>query len=248
MKAKFSIINSLSKDVFVKVMHCSSSKDVLDTLKKTYHGTDRVKEAKIQLLKSRFENIKMSDNEKVEDYLLKIDEIVNGIRGLGEKNDDIDVVKKVLRSLPDNFDSKICYIEETRDINKYTMEDIHGALVAYEMRKLGKQKSTSKEAAFKVEKKVKQVSSESEDLDVLEAHFSRKLKKEAGIYKGKIPFKSFSCGKIAHFASKCPYNSHDEVDDKKEKSSKNKFYNKKKFFMKKKSLISDVLDSEPSSF
>ena len=53
----------------------------------------------------------MSNDEKVEDYLLKIDETVNAIRGLGEKIDDIDVVKKVLRSLPDRFDSKICYIE-----------------------------------------------------------------------------------------------------------------------------------------
>lgn len=42
----------------------------------------------------------MGNDEKVEDYLLKIDEIVNGIRGLGEKIDDIDFVKKVLRSLP----------------------------------------------------------------------------------------------------------------------------------------------------
>ena len=138
MKAKFSILNSLSKDVFVKVMHCSSSKEVWDKLKNTYHGNDRVKEAKIQHLKSRFEDLKMGNDEKVEDYLLKIDETVNGIRGLGEKIDDIDVVKKVLRSLPDKFDSKICSIEETRDINKYTMEDIHGALVAYEMRKFGK--------------------------------------------------------------------------------------------------------------
>ena len=75
------------------------------------------------------------------------------------------------------------------------MEDIHGALVAYEMRKFGKQESTSKEAAFKVEKKVKQVSSKLEDLDVLEAHLSRKLKKGEGKYNGKLPFKCFNCGK-----------------------------------------------------
>ena len=85
-----------------------------------------------------------------------------------------------MRSLPNEFDSKICSIEETRDINKYTNEDIHGALVAYEMRNFGKQKSKSIEATFKVEKKVKQVSLESEDLDVLEAHLSRKLNKGVG--------------------------------------------------------------------
>ena len=122
----------------------------------------------------------MGNDEKVEDYILKIDEIANGIRGLGEKIDDIDVVKKVLRSLPDKFYSKICSIKETRDIKKYTIEDIHGALVAYEMRQFGKHESTSKEKTFKVEKKVKQVFLESEDLDFIEVHLSRKFNKGVG--------------------------------------------------------------------
>ena len=65
MKSKFSILNSLSKDVFVKVMHCRYSKEVWDKLKNTYHGNDRVKEAKIQHLKERFEDLKMGDDEKV---------------------------------------------------------------------------------------------------------------------------------------------------------------------------------------
>ena len=80
--------------------------------------------------------MKMRENENAEDYLVKIEEIASAIRGLGEKMEDIDVVKKVLRSLLDKFDSKISTIEEAKDINKYTMDDIHGALVAYEMRKV----------------------------------------------------------------------------------------------------------------
>ena len=34
IKPKFSILNSLSKDVFVKVMHCGSSKEVCDKFKR----------------------------------------------------------------------------------------------------------------------------------------------------------------------------------------------------------------------
>ena len=59
-------------------------------------------------MKSRFEDLKMGNDEKVDDYLLKIGKTINGRRGLGRKIDDIDVVKKVLRSLPNKFDSKIC--------------------------------------------------------------------------------------------------------------------------------------------
>ena len=61
--------------------------------------------------------------------------------------EDTDVVKKALRSLLDKFDSKISTIEELKDMNRYTIDDIHGALVSYEMRKEGKQESTIKEVA-----------------------------------------------------------------------------------------------------
>ena len=94
--------------------------------------------------------------------------------------EDIDVVKKVLRPIPNKFDSKIFAIQEAKDINKYTMDDIHGALVAYKMRKDGKQESTNKEAAFKAKKKSKKTLSKLEDLEGLEAHFSRMLRKGLG--------------------------------------------------------------------
>jgi len=37
------------------------------------------------------------------------------------------------------------------------------------------------------------------------ANFVRKLKRETHKYKGMLPLKCFNCGKICHFASKCPY-------------------------------------------
>ena len=97
MKAKFAILNSLSEDVFVKVMHCSSSKEVWYKLKNTYHGNDIIKEAKMQHFKSIFEYLKMGNDKKVEYYLCKIDETVNGIRRLVEKIDDIFLINLILR-------------------------------------------------------------------------------------------------------------------------------------------------------
>ena len=43
--------------------------------------------------------------------------------------------------------------------------------------------------------------------DVEEANFIKKLQKEYGKYKGKLPFKCFNYGRIEHFANKCPISS-----------------------------------------
>jgi hypothetical protein len=76
----------------------------------------------------------MKDEENVAAYFLRVDEIVNTIRGLGEKVEEPMIVQKVLRSLPLRFDSKVSVIEEMKDLEKLTMDELHGILIAYEMR------------------------------------------------------------------------------------------------------------------
>ncbi|GLJ32923.1 hypothetical protein SUGI_0663180 [Cryptomeria japonica] len=70
----------------------------------------KVKEAKLQALRSQLEGIKMKDEEKIADYLHRFDETVNAIRGLGEEIADEILVKKVLRSLAPKYDTKVSVI------------------------------------------------------------------------------------------------------------------------------------------
>ena len=37
------------------------------------------------------------------------------------------------------------------------------------------------------------------------SNFVRKIKRGIGRYKGKLPFKCFNCGRIEHYAKKCPF-------------------------------------------
>ena len=85
-------------------MHCSSAKVIWDKLKKVYEGDTKVKSAKLQSYRSQFESLKMEESEDIETYFLLIDEVVNTIRGLGEKVGNDIIVQKVLRSLPARFD------------------------------------------------------------------------------------------------------------------------------------------------
>jgi hypothetical protein len=104
----------------------------------------------------------MNENEDIATYLLRVDEVVNAIRGLGEELDESLVVQKVLRSLLLKYDVKVSAIEETRDLTKMTMDELHRSLIAYEMRTGTESHQPNNEAAFKAIKKTKDMDN---DLD-----------------------------------------------------------------------------------
>ncbi|KAH9299593.1 hypothetical protein KI387_031275, partial [Taxus chinensis] len=121
------------------------------------------------------------DEEDVAAYLLWVDEVVNAIRGLGEKIEECVIVQKVLRSLPLIFNAKVSAIEEMKDIDKLSMDELHGILTAYEMRTKSN-KPAKKEAALKISKKkaIKESKANDEsnsEEDEKGALFIRKLKK-----------------------------------------------------------------------
>ena len=90
----------------------------------------------------------MKEEENIVEYLLRVDEIVNAIRGIGAIIKEKDVVDKVLRTLPMKYDSKVSTLEEQNDIKLMTVDELHGIFTAYETR-TGQDGSSKKEVAFK---------------------------------------------------------------------------------------------------
>ena len=75
--------------------------------------------------------------------------MVNTMRGLGETMDETLVVQKILRSLPVRFNPKVSAIEEREGLDDLKLSQLHGILIAYEMRIVD---PTPKETTFKVTK------------------------------------------------------------------------------------------------
>jgi len=106
------------------------------------------------------------------------------------------------------YDEKISTIEDKPDLDKLTMDELHGILTSYEMR-TRKERPTKEEKTFKASKKKggkDHVSNEDQSyiFDEEITKFMKKLKKGTGKYKEKLPIKCFNCGKVGHFSFKYP--------------------------------------------
>jgi hypothetical protein len=142
-------------------MQLESAKEIWDKLVNNYEGDEKVKLAKLQAHRMQFEILRMSEDENIAGFFLRVDETVNTMKGIGEEIKEAMVVQKVLRSLPSRLDAKVSTIEEMHELDKLTMDRLHGIMTAYEMR-TRKEQPDLKDAVFKAS--VKSSTSQEEGL------------------------------------------------------------------------------------
>ena len=66
----------VSTDEFHKILHVKIAKKAWTILETTYEGTKKVKDTKLQMLTTRFEEVKMSDDELFDSFYGRLNEIV----------------------------------------------------------------------------------------------------------------------------------------------------------------------------
>jgi hypothetical protein len=140
-RALNAIFNGVDKNMFRMIKQCTVAKNAWEILKTAHEGTTKVKSAKLQLLTTKFENLKMLEDECIQDYHLNILDIVNDFDSLGEKISDEKLVRKILRSVPKRFDMKVTAIEEAQDISSMKVDELVGSLQSFELANGYKKKS-----------------------------------------------------------------------------------------------------------
>jgi hypothetical protein len=132
-KAIYALFNGVDTSVFKLIKNCVSAKEAWEILQTCYEGTTKVKQSKIQHLTSKFEALRMKDDESIQDFHLSLLDIANSFEALGEKMSDEKLSRKLLRSLPKRFDMKVTAIEEAHDISTMKMDELVGSLQTFEI-------------------------------------------------------------------------------------------------------------------
>lgn len=105
------LMRSVPKEMWGTLGAKKTVKEAWEAVRTMRIGADRVKEVNVQKLLKEFENIEFKEAESVEDFGMRITNLVANIRSLGETLDDARVVKKFLRVVPARFNQVAVSIE-----------------------------------------------------------------------------------------------------------------------------------------
>ena len=75
----------------------------------------------------------MSDDESFDEFYAKLNDIVNSAYNLGEVYDQPKIVRKIFRSLTEDFRPKVTAITESKDVDSISVDELVGSLQFYEL-------------------------------------------------------------------------------------------------------------------
>ncbi|GMI71473.1 hypothetical protein HRI_000816600 [Hibiscus trionum] len=124
---------------------CESAKEVWDKLEVTYEGTDEVKETKIGLLTLEYENFEMDPEENIEKMFDRFSTVTNGLKGYGEAIPEEKLIRKLIYSLPESWDSKRTAIIEIKNLKTLKLDELMGSLLTHQIMKKNKEDEKKRE-------------------------------------------------------------------------------------------------------
>ena len=127
------IFNAISIEEFKRLSNVEVAHTAWNILKTVHEGIKAVKINKLQQLTSKFENIRMFDEESFDGFYAKLNDIVNSTYNLGEIYDQPKIVRKILRFLTEDFRPKVTAITESKDVDSILVDELVGSLQSYEL-------------------------------------------------------------------------------------------------------------------
>ncbi|XP_073290496.1 uncharacterized protein [Primulina huaijiensis] len=188
-KALNAIFTSVDMNMFSLITNCTSVKSAWDILQCHCEGSESVRRTRLRMLTSKFEMMRMEEYENILEYDRRLREIANEAFSVGESISNERLVSKVLRSLPERFNIKICAIDEAKDTSQMSLEDLISSLRTFEMnldlQKKKKGKTIALQASNDSYNELLRISQEVNDSDLCEDSISF-ITKKFGDYLKRI--------------------------------------------------------------
>ncbi|GJT54602.1 hypothetical protein Tco_0989656 [Tanacetum coccineum] len=135
----------------MQVAGCDTAKEIWDSLKSRFIGTEDIQQAHSQQLKSEFERLLMKEDESINSFAGKMMSIITKAATYGLTFDEQTKVRKVLNAVRDKFLPIVATIEMIVDFKTVKLEEIIGKLKTYEERikfRKGNQEDNSEKLLF----------------------------------------------------------------------------------------------------
>ncbi|XP_051197381.1 uncharacterized protein [Lolium perenne] len=126
------ISQGIDDETLLRVAEKETTAEVWAALRSMHVGVERVREARIQSLRSEFDGLKMFYAESVDDFAARFTTLVGRIRELGDPMEEKYVVNKLLRVVSKKYINVASSIGLLCDVNKMSMEEAFGSLKAHE--------------------------------------------------------------------------------------------------------------------
>ncbi|KAL5570423.1 hypothetical protein UlMin_026998 [Ulmus minor] len=134
LKAKNYLFQAIDRSILETILCKDTSKQIWESMKKKFLGTERAKRVHLQALHAEFKVLRMKTGELVSEYISRMMEITNKRRINGEKLEDITIVEKILQSLTAKFNYVVCVIEESKDIDTLSIDELQSSLLVHEQK------------------------------------------------------------------------------------------------------------------
>jgi len=118
---------------YMKMSDKSTAKAMFASLCANYEGSKKVREAKALMLIHQYELFKMKDDEIIEQMYSRFQTLVSRLQILKRNYVASDHVSKILRCMSARWRPKITAIEEAKDLNSLSVEDLVSSLKVHEI-------------------------------------------------------------------------------------------------------------------
>jgi len=108
-KTHYNLLQALNDGDIARVIHCKFTCVIWTHLVVTHEGTSQVKRAKIDLVRSQYENFTIHDNDIIDDIVTRFTKITNGLTSLGDAIDNDQKARKVIQALPSHEKSSLLH-------------------------------------------------------------------------------------------------------------------------------------------